>query len=114
MPRATLRRRRPRRPPRRASGCRSALSATHRRAAAPASPAAPGFWLQLGAFRDASAAEGLKRRLSRQADWLAPWLSVFGDQRWHRVQAGPYASATEASSAAERLREALRLAPVVV
>ena len=73
-----------------------------------------GFWLQLAAFRDATAAEDWRRQLLQQADWLTPWLAVLADSAWHRVQAGPYANRSQAQSAADRLKNALRLAPMVV
>jgi len=81
---------------------------------APAPADAGGFWLQLGAFRDANSAAGLQQRLAREADWLAPLLAVFSEPRLHRLQAGPYASRQEALAAAERLRTLLSQAPALV
>ncbi len=83
----------------------------------PASPSpspALGYWLQLGAFRDGPSAQAWRQQLLQRADWLKPWLAVFGDEPWHRVQAGPYATRPEALAAAQRLRELLRLAPMLV
>ena len=76
--------------------------------------AARGFWLQLGAFRQRDAALDLQHRVQREADWLAPLLAIFGERSLHRVQAGPYASRSDASQAAERLRSLLQLVPTVV
>ena len=76
--------------------------------------AARGFWLQLGAFRQRDAAVDLQHRMQREADWLAPLLAIFGERSLHRVQAGPYASRSDANQAAERLRSLLQLIPTVV
>ena len=46
--------------------------------------------------------------------WVAPLLAVVDEPSLHRLQAGPFASRGEASGAAERLRTALRLVPVIV
>ena len=46
--------------------------------------------------------------------WLAPLLAVFSEQRLHRLQAGPYASRSQAQAAAQRLRDQLQLVPAVV
>jgi rare lipoprotein A len=78
------------------------------------SAAAPGFWVQLGAFRQRDGADGFHRRVASEADWLAPLLVVFRDALLFRLQAGPYASRDEARSVAERVREALQLVPVIV
>lgn len=76
--------------------------------------AARGFWLQLGAFRQRDAALDLHHRVQREAHWLAPLLAIFGERSLHRVQAGPYASRSDANHAAERLRSLLQLVPTVV
>lgn len=76
--------------------------------------AAPGYWLQLGAFSQRDVAVGFQQRVSREADWLTPLLAIFNERSLHRLQAGPYASRTDAQGAAERLREALQLIPAIV
>jgi rare lipoprotein A len=76
--------------------------------------AARGFWLQLGAFRQRDAALDLHHRVQREADWLSPLLAIFGERSLHRVQAGPYASRSDANQAAERLRSLLQLVPTIV
>ena len=81
--------------------------------AAPRNDPAPGWWLQLGAFREREGAELLQQRAQREADWLAP-LAVFDAPAGYRVQAGPYGSRAEALNAAERLHAALHLRPLVV
>jgi rare lipoprotein A len=79
-----------------------------------ATPAARGFWLQLGAFRHRDAAVDLHHQVQREADWLAPLLAIFGERSLHRVQAGPFASRSDARQAADRLRSLLRLVPTIV
>jgi rare lipoprotein A len=78
------------------------------------SVAAPGFWLQLGAFSQLDGAEAFRQKLLKEADWMAPLLAVFKERNLHRLQAGPYASREDARQAAARVREALALQPVVV
>jgi rare lipoprotein A len=96
-----------------------AIAEIGRRADAPPvrdadAPAAPGFWLQLGAFGRRDGALGLQQRVAREVDWLAPLLAIFNDRSLHRLQAGPYASRADAASAAERVRAALQRVPVIV
>jgi rare lipoprotein A len=88
---------------------------------APSSPAQPappaparGFWVQLGAFREAGGAESFQRRVGADVEWLTPLLATFGDAALYRVQAGPFSSRDEAQGAAARVREALGLVPLVV
>jgi len=76
--------------------------------------ASPGFWIQLGAFRKLDGAETLRSQVSREQDWAAPLLAIFRDAGLHRLQAGPYASRSDAAQAADRLRIALALTPVIV
>jgi rare lipoprotein A len=88
-------------------------------ATAPAPPrayagAARGFWVQLGAFRQLGGAEDSQQRVARELDWLAPLLAVFSDAPLHRLQAGPYPTRAEASAVAARVRDALKLVPLVV
>lgn len=79
-----------------------------------AAKAAPGFWLQLGAFAQAEGAMRFQQRVAGEVAWLAPLLTVFSEQRLHRLQAGPYASRSQAQAAAQRLRDQLQLVPAVV
>ena len=79
-----------------------------------AAKAAAGFWLQLGAFGQRDGAVGFQQRVAREAGWLAPLLAIFNERKLHRLQAGPYASRADASSAAHRLRDTLQLVPAIV
>ncbi|MFY7867209.1 septal ring lytic transglycosylase RlpA family protein [Roseateles sp.] len=76
--------------------------------------AAPGFWVQLGAYSKLDGAESFRQQLLKELDWMAPLLAVFKDGGLHRLQAGPYSSRDDARQAAERVRLALNLTPVVV
>lgn len=83
---------------------------------APSSPsaAAAGFWVQLGAFRERDGAESLRSQAARGLPTLALQLRVFSEAGTHRLQAGPFASRSEAGEAVTQLRESLRIAPMVV
>jgi rare lipoprotein A len=87
-------------------------------AAAPAltayTPAARGYWVQIGAFRERSGAETFQRRVADELGWLAPLLAIFDDQKLHRLQAGPYPNRGEAGNASQRIGQALQLKPVIV
>jgi len=76
--------------------------------------ASKGFWVQLGAFNRMDGAEAFRQRLSQELDWLSPLLAIFKEAQMHRLQAGPYASREDARTAAERMRQALALTPLIV
>jgi rare lipoprotein A len=76
--------------------------------------AAQGFWVQLGAFKQRDGAEQFQQRVSGELDWLAPLLAVFSEPSIFRLQAGPYPNRGEAQEAAGRIREALKLVPLIV
>ncbi len=89
-------------------------------AAPPAVPLLPdvsranAYWVQLGAFRQREGAEDFQRRVAAELDWPIERLAVFDDAALYRLQAGPYASRAAARSAAEHIRQALQLVPVVL
>lgn len=91
----------------------AALAEVAARSGDSAEPAA-GFWVQLGAFRQRDGAEQFQRQVSADLDWLAPLLAVFGEPQLFRLQAGPFPTRGDAQDAAARIREALKLVPVVV
>jgi len=76
--------------------------------------AAQGFWVQLGAFKQRDGAEQFQRRVSDELSWLSPLLAIFSEPQMFRLQAGPYATRSEAQEAASRVRDALKLVPVVI
>jgi rare lipoprotein A len=75
---------------------------------------ASSYWVQLGAFRQRDGAESFMGQVGAQVEWLAPLLTIVTEASLHRLQAGPYASRTEAGDAAQRIRDALQLVPTVV
>jgi rare lipoprotein A len=75
---------------------------------------ARGFWVRLGAFRVREGAENFQQRVAAEMDWLTPLLAVFSDAPLFRLQAGPYPSRDEARSVAERVRDGLKLVPLIV
>jgi rare lipoprotein A len=94
------------------------LSATELGAPAPvvAVPrhAAPGFWVQMGAYAKLDGAEQFRQKLLTELHWMAPLLAVFKDGGLHRLQAGPYGSREDARQAAERVKQALNMNALVV
>jgi rare lipoprotein A len=76
--------------------------------------AAGGFWVQLGAFRQRQGAHDLREQLTRELAWLEPWLAIFDDRALFRLQAGPYATRSEAQGTAERIRGAASVQPMVL
>lgn len=79
-----------------------------------APPPARGYWLQLGAFRERAGATDFQQRVAVELDWLAPLMAVFSEAPLFRLQAGPYATRDEAQGAAQRVRDALQLVPLVI
>jgi rare lipoprotein A len=79
-----------------------------------ASDAERGFWVQLGAFRERSGAAAFQRQVADALAWLSPRLAVHDDAPLFRLQAGPYANREDARGAAESIRNALQLVPVIV
>ena len=55
-----------------------------------------------------------RQQVAQQADWLAPLMAIFREGPLHRLQDGPYDSREQAREAAQRVREALQLVPVVI
>lgn len=76
--------------------------------------AAPGFWVQLGAFSQREGAMNFRQQVARSLPALAPALNVFSERGTHRLQAGPYASRDLARETAEEVRSGLQLAPMIV
>ncbi len=80
----------------------------------PAAAASPGFWVQLGAFRQRDGAEQFQQRVASELGWLSPLLGIFSEPELFRLQAGPYPTRSEAQDAAGRVRDTLKLVPMVV
>jgi rare lipoprotein A len=73
-----------------------------------------GVFLQLGAFGSQDNADNYLARLRTQVDWLASSLQVYAKDGLFRVHAGPYANATDARTAADRLSQTLGIKPVIL
>ena len=76
--------------------------------------AAPGLFLQVGAFGQPENARKLLERLQRELELDAARLSVVLIGTLHRVQIGPYANEDEARADRARVRERLDLNAVLV
>ncbi len=77
-------------------------------------PASKGFWVQLAAFSQRAGVDAFQKRVADEMINLSPLLGVFQEGQVYRLQAGPYASKNDAQAVAGRVRDALRLAPMVV
>lgn len=77
-------------------------------------PGQTGFWVQLAAFSQRSGVDAFQQRVAAELSNLAPLLAVFQEGPGYRLQVGPYARREDAQSAAHRVREALKLSPMVV
>lgn len=77
-------------------------------------PGQTGFWVQLAAFSQRSGVDAFQKRVSAELSNLAPLLAVFQEGPGYRLQVGPYARREDAQGAAHRVREALKLSPMVV
>lgn len=73
-----------------------------------------GIFLQLGAFASAENANGFRSLVAHEVDWLASRLLILMSDGRFRLHAGPFASDSEARSAAELIASQLRLKPFVV
>jgi rare lipoprotein A len=99
-------------PPAAAAGA-AAKAAPEARARA-FTPAQTGFWVQVAAFSQRPGVEAFQKKIAQELAHLAPLLAVFQEGPGYRLQVGPYARRDEAQSAAQRVRDALKLTPMVV
>jgi rare lipoprotein A len=77
-------------------------------------PGQSGYWVQLAAFSQRSGVDSFQKKVAAELSHLAPLLAVFQEGPGYRLQVGPYAHRDEAQSVAQRVRDALRLVPMVV
>jgi rare lipoprotein A len=77
-------------------------------------PGQAGYWVQLAAFSQRPGVEAFQKKVALDLAHLAPLLAVFQEGPGYRLQVGPYARRDEAQSVAQRVRDALKLAPMVV
>lgn len=76
--------------------------------------AAGEVFLQLGAFATFVTAEQFKGMVEHELKWLKESVSVLALEGKYRLHVGPFASALEARSIAERIAGTLKLRPFVV
>ena len=76
--------------------------------------AAGEVFLQLGAFATFVTAEQFKGLVEHELKWLKESVSVLASEGKYRLHVGPFASAMEARSIAERIAGTLKLRPFVV
>jgi rare lipoprotein A len=82
--------------------------------AIPVAADANGVYLQLGAFSARENAENFRSRISGRLDWLDRVIEILQRDGLFRLHLGPYRDRAEASSIAERIRDALDLKAVFV
>lgn len=82
-------------------------------AAAPAG-AAPGFYLQLGAYAKEANAEAARTRLRQSASEILAPIDVVEQGTMYRLYSGPFATQAEAAAAAVQLRERGTFKPMIV
>ena len=76
--------------------------------------AAPGAYIQLGAFGNPDNAEAFRSHMAREFDWLADRLRLEPGGKVMRVQAGPFRDRAEADAQAEKIRGVTGIKPTVV
>ena len=75
---------------------------------------AKGVYLQLGAFSVRENAELFRARMIREFAWLSETIQVIAGESLFRLHLGPYRTADEARSIAERIRAQVSLSPLLV
>lgn len=66
----------------------------------------PGFYLQFGAFTNRDNADNLRNHLAREMEWAPQPIRIASDEKFHRLQMGPFSTRSEAEEVAQRvLRE---------
>jgi rare lipoprotein A len=76
--------------------------------------AAPGTYLQLGAFSARDSAESFRARVYRQLGWLTDTIHVVPAGAVFRLHLGPYRSPEDARPVADRIQADLSLRPITV
>ena len=76
---------------------------------------APGFWVQIAVFARREGGENFQWQVMQKHQWLASVLTLFSEPtKKFRLQAGPYATNHEARVAEQKIRENLKLTPLIV
>ncbi|MFK7091624.1 SPOR domain-containing protein, partial [Chromobacterium violaceum] len=74
----------------------------------------PGFYIQLGAFAQAANAEAARARLMQKRRAELPSIEVMQQGTLYRLHSGPFASRSEAASAAQQMQELGAARPMIV
>lgn len=77
-------------------------------------PAIGGFYLQLGAYSQASGAESARSHLQQQWEGVLPPIEVIPAGAVFRLFSGPFASRAEAANVAQKLKDGGAARPLVV
>ena len=73
-----------------------------------------GVYLQLGAFSARASAESFRVSVYRKLTWLSEAIHVLANGGLYKLHLGPYRSADQARSVAERIENELNFKPVFV
>jgi len=76
--------------------------------------AAPGVYLQLGAFSSREAAESTRTRIARDLDGVVTGVEVRQEGALFKLHAGPYSGRADALAAADRIRQLTAMKPFAV
>ena len=76
-------------------------------------PAGGNVYLQLGAFKSKQSAESFLTKMQPEFDGGGKQVSLFENDGFVRVQAGPYASADEARAMVDKLQAKLGVKPMI-
>ncbi|MEC4718754.1 septal ring lytic transglycosylase RlpA family protein [Noviherbaspirillum sp. CPCC 100848] len=96
------------------TGTTGSASVSSRTAGTPgSSPGTSGYYLQLGAYSQASNAEAVRMRLTQGSIAGVP-MEVVANGNIHRLYGGPFASRSEAAAAAAQLQEGAGVKAMIV
>jgi rare lipoprotein A len=77
----------------------------------PDATSAAGLFVQLGAFGTLGTAENFRDKLRQDLTWLSETIQIIARDGLYRVRLGPYATRTEATAIADKIRETLDFIP---
>jgi rare lipoprotein A len=75
---------------------------------------AKGFWVQLAALAKLDGVDRLQQRIAADLASIQPMLAVFHEATYFKLQVGPYGTRDQAMAAAQQVRTALQLNPLVI
>jgi rare lipoprotein A len=74
---------------------------------------AAAYWLQVGAFGSAEAADAFREKVARELAWVLEPIHIAAHDGMHRVRLGPYRNLEEAAAIGDKVRRSLGFAPVL-